>query len=186
VSGIHTDSDGVQSVVGGVKRVWSRFATQDGTGTVGAGEHLANGDYSTADDFYVEAQAGEILLVARMIVSYRDAGVFDAEKYGNAITIADGEGVSLIVEQDGVEVEDLTGGIPINTNAAWRSRCYDADVWTIGTGDNYLSARWTFTKHGAPVRLLAGDKLIARLHGNFDGLVAQAFLFEGTYGNQLD
>ena len=172
--------------MGATGRVWSRFATQDGTGVVVGTNAAAVGDFSTPDDFYIEPQGSEVLLVARMIFHLRDAGALDAEKYGNGITIAAGDGVSLIVSQGGVETEDLTGGVPINTNAGWRARCYDAEAWTIGTGDNYITARWTFTKHGAPIRLMGGDKLIVRVDGDFTNLIEHTFLFEGVYENIKD
>ena len=182
MSGVHTGIDGKPHLLTPQKRGWTRYATTDGTGVVAGGNNDANIDLSTPDDFYIEAQADEILLVSRVIVYIQDSA-FTADKYGT-ITLNAGEGVSIIVEQDGVEVEDLSGGVPIDSQGAWAGQCHDVNPYDgFAAGDEAVSARYTFKKHGddAAIRLQSGDKLIFRVHGDFGDLTHHRFLCEGVY-----
>lgn len=160
---------------------WSRYATSDGTGVADGTVESATVDASVAPiDFWVEAQPGETLIVARLMVMIQDAS-FVATDYG-AITLGATDGVSIILEQGGVEVEDLTGGVPIRDTAHWAGQCYDVTVYEgFPAGDEAMAARYTFAKHGAPLRLEPGDKLIIRLDGNFSTLTEHHFLLEGAY-----
>ena len=182
MSGVHTGIDGKPHLLTPQKRGWTRYATTDGTGVVAAGNNEASIDLSTPDDFYIEGQADEILLVARVLVMVQDAS-FTAAKYGT-VTLNAGEGVNIVVEQDGVEVEDLSGGVPIGSVGDWAGQCHDVNLYAgFASGDGVMSARYTFAKHGddAAIRLQAGDKLIFRVHGNFAGLTHHRFLCEGVY-----
>ena len=181
MSGVHTGIDGKPHLLTPQKRGWTRYATTDGTGVVAGGNNEASIDLSTADDYYIEA-SGEILLVARVIVMVQDTS-FTADKYGT-ITLNAGEGVSIVVERDGVEVEDLSGGVAIGSVGDWAGQCHDVNLFAgFAQGDAVMSARYTFTKHGedAAIRLQSGDKLIFRVHGDFGDLTHHRFLCEGVY-----
>lgn len=161
-------------------RPWSRYATTDGTGVYTAGTADAVGNYAVDTDFWVEAQAGETLIVQRLMLMIQDA-TMSADQYGT-VTLGAGEGVSIIVEQDGVEVEDLSGGYRIESIGHWAGQCHDVIVLAgLAAGDDVCTARYTFAKHGAPLRLEPGDKIIFRLKGNFSGLTHHLFLLEGAY-----
>ena len=163
-----------------LNRLWTRFATTDGTGVVAGGNESAAIDLSTPDDYFIEAQAGEYLVVARAIILIQDTA-FDADKYGTVVLNA-AEGVNIVLEQDGVEVEDLSGGVPISTIGEWAGQCQDLNTHAgFAAGDDIATARYTFAKHGDAIRLEPGDKLIFRCHGNFAALSKHRFLVEGIY-----
>lgn len=163
-------------------RLWTRYATTDGTGVVDGDNNDWGIDLSTPDDYYIEAQAGEYLLVSRVIIFVEDTS-FLADKLGT-VTLAAGEGINIIIEQEGVEVEDLTGGVPMATVGHIAGQCHDVNIFDgFASGDDALSARYTFGKHGDVIRLSPGDKLIFRVHGNLAALTHGHFLIEGVYEN---
>jgi hypothetical protein len=155
----------------------SRFADTVGDGT---GSKNANGNYATtAETFYLEAGANEVVNIARMLVTVEDSTGMDATKYGNNITLTNG--ISVHCEgPDAVKMFDLTDpDVPIKTNAEWGMYCHDASLKTWGSGNDLLLVRWTFERSGTPVQLHPGDKLIITLNDNFTGLVAHRFLLQG-------
>ena len=161
-------------------RLWTRYATTDGTGVVADANNDWGIDLSTPDDYYVEAQAGEVLIVSRVIIYVNDSS-FLADKLGT-VTLNAGEGINIIVEQDGVEVEDLTGGVPMATVGDIAGQCHDVSIFDgFASGNDTMSARYTFSKHGDFIRLTPGDKLIFRVHGNLAALADGHFLVEGVY-----
>lgn len=157
--------------------ILSRYLDTNGNGT---GTKNANGDYSGAvEEFYIEAQAGENLEIARMIVSVEDTGGMQAQEYGNlGSALTNGIEVKVLNEHDTV-IMDLTDGIPIKTNAQWGIICYDVDVKSWGAGNSLLLVRWTFAKSGQLIYLEEGQKLVVYLNDDLDGLLFHYFMVQG-------
>jgi len=155
-----------------------RYLCTNGDGT---GTKSATGDYSGAEEiFFIQPAAGEIFLLERLIVYVVDVGAFDADKYGNDITLTNG--IVLREKDDDGVIADITDGLPIKTNSHWARNCYDVAHYSYGTGNETLAARWTFSKAGSPIRL-AGDennRLEIVLHDKLDGLVEHTFLVQGS------
>lgn len=161
-------------------RLWTRYATTDGTGVVAAENNDWGIDLSTPDDYYIEAQTDEVLLVSRVIIFIEDSS-FLADKLGT-VTLNAGEGINILIDQGGTEIEDLTGGVPMATVGHVAGQCHDVNIFDgFASGDDTLSARYTFSKHGDLIRLTPGDKLIFRVHGNLADLTHGHFLLEGIY-----
>jgi len=157
--------------------IFSRFLDTNGDGT---GTKDAVGNYASDTDFYIECPANQKYVVSRVLVTISDTGSLAAGEYGN-ISLTGDEGVSIIIEQRGVE-NDLTDGIPITSNACWhRIAGVDMVRSSFGSGDDFLSIRYSFFKHGTEVVLNTGDKLIARLNGNLSGLTSHYFTVQGYY-----
>lgn len=139
---------------------------------------------STPVLFKVGAPEGTTLHIHRMIVGIRDDGTFSAEKYG---VIANGltNGLEIgLYNESGTQLQDLTGGINVKNNAGWGRLCYDVDVKTWGNGDQFLLARWTFTKSGLAITINHGLEATDRYLGvvvndNLTSLVAHTFTAEG-------
>jgi hypothetical protein len=128
--------------------------------------------------FYIEAQAGEILRVARMIVHIEDAITWNAAEYGN-LGAALTNGVSVTVEDtDGNTINTLTD-ITVKSNADWGRYCFDNAYVAYGAGNDFLSARWTFDKAGSPIRLKLGEKFVVTVNDDLDGLDAHTFVVQG-------
>jgi len=146
--------------------------TDDGSGT---------STMETPFRFYAEAQAGQILRIARLLVHIEDATVWSAANYGNlaaALTV----GITVHTEDSsGATIIDLTNGDPVKSNADWGKFCYDVSYVAFGAGNDFLQARWTFTKSGQYIRLDGdtGDNLAVVLNDNFSGLVTHKFLVQG-------
>lgn len=177
---IHTDNMSiVESPVS--NRLFSRFADTNGDGT---GLKSLIADYSSAaEEVFIAPAAGEVMVVSRVIISVEDAGTFDAAKWGNNITLTNG--IKIFEESGGVEITDYTDGLPIKSSGEAAARFHDVTIHSFGTGNQILSGRYTFAKHGKPIRLVGelGDRLVVELNDNFTGLVAQKFLFQGYYEN---
>ena len=146
----------------------------DGTGTI----DLAS-DYSTvAGSVFIQPPAGKHFVLKRMLVLVQDTGSFDAAKYGNGVTLTNGIEIEVENATGGV-VLDLLDGQPIKENVAWGSFCFDVDVKTWGTGDEFLVARWTFEKSGRDIELTEDDTFSVKASDDLSGLNAQRFLVQG-------
>jgi len=159
--------------------IWSRYLSDDGTTT---GNKSAIGDYSgAAEEWYLEAAAGQRLHVHRLLIGYEDAGGGTAEEYGN-IGSALTNGIELEVrDEDDVVEMDLTDSVPIKSNGQWAVVCHDAQRKDWGAGDDLYTVRWTFAKAGDDILLQPGWKLVVKLNDSFVGLVSHYFLAQGHY-----
>ena len=148
----------------------------DGSGTLSAIGNYSGG----AEEFFIAPGAEEIFCITRMIVSLSDAGAFDADKYGNNITITNG--VLLHVANDSSTLYSLIQpSHPVTTNAGWAHYCHDFTEHGFGTGNVHGTARWTFSKSGKMVVLdgALGEKLVVTLEDDYSGLVSHHFLVQG-------
>lgn len=152
-----------------------RFLDTAGNGT---GTKNANTNTSVAaDDFYISGPTSGRITLVRMIISIRDDFGFSAEKYGALAELTNGVGVS--VTSDGTTT-DLLDGVKVKTNEGWGRQCFDVDINTTGTGDDYLVARWTFAAAGKPLVLSsATDKLVVTTNDDLTGLVEHYFMVQG-------
>lgn len=160
-----------------------QFLATTGKGAT-TGHTNAVGDYSTGtgtsgESFIISPSTGEAYRIERMLIHVQDTGAFAAEEYGNLTALTNG--VAIRVETDTGTVHDLTGTVPVKTNAQWGRHCYDVRVDTWSVGDEFLSARWTFAKSGYPLRLDGdrGERLVAYMQDSCTGLVAHDFFVNG-------
>ena len=151
--------------------------TGDGTGTTSA-----IGDYlTTPTSFFFKQAELETVHIHRMIVTVRDTGAFDAAKYGNGITLADG--IRLFHKDADDEVLEELTAFPVKTSGDWAGQCFDVDSLTFGTGDELLVVRWTFAKSGLPliIHFNKGEYLEIPLTDDFSNLVDHKFKIDGVY-----
>jgi hypothetical protein len=159
----------------------------------GTGDTEVIGDYSVTPgifEFIAPADTDRTAEVVRMIVSIRDTGMFDAETYGNGITLTNGLTMS-IRNGDGSHLEDVFA-FPIRSNADWASHVgpFGADVKTWGQGDEFLVLRWTFadymgTGSAGPMVLQPGQRLRLTAADDLSGLVSHRFVLEGHRGQTI-
>jgi len=157
------------------------FATKDGAtfdeGTSGGGYLDGNWNAipnaaAAAESWRVVAPAGGIK-IGRLMVRIQGAGVFSGWGTIAALT----KGIRVRVSINSV-VRDLTK-VPWLTHADMAAINYDVQEVTLGGSAKVVVARWTFTKHGAPLILDEGDYVEVVLNDDFSGLVKQSFVFEG-------
>lgn len=154
-----------------------QFLDVDGDGS---GNFNANGNYSvTPEIFYIQPPAGRTYVLHRLLVHVVDSGTFDSGSYGNGITLSNG--VVIRVSDDEGVLHTLTAQDPIITNTDWEAHCYDAQPSAYGLGNESLSARWTFTRDGAPIVLRGSknERLEVYLSDDFSGLVKHTFKVAG-------
>jgi len=157
----------------------SRYLDTAGNGT---GTKNAVGNYAGAvEEFYIEPGAGECFNLTRLIVTIEDAGGGTAQEYGN-IGAALTNGIEVIVEnEDGTTIMDLTDGVPVKSNGDWARLCYDVNWLDKGSGNDYITVRWTFAKSGSDITLEEGQRLTVQLNDSLVGLITHYFLVQGTY-----
>lgn len=154
-----------------------RFSTGgDGTGTL----NMAVDGSSTPVTFKVAPSSGTILRIARIIVFVEDSGSFDADKWGNNITLANGQ--RLNVKQNGLTRNLLTQW-NIKTSGDMAAVCHDATLNNWGQGNGFATFRLTFARAGQLVRLdgSKGDELQWVIRDDQTGLVKQYITFQGFY-----
>lgn len=155
-------------------RIISRFLSTDGTAT-------GTKDMSTTADEYYIVDSDSTLEIARMIVSYQDAGGGNVSEYGN-IGAALTSGILVQVRgRDGSTVrKDLLDGETIQTNGDWARFCYDANRLDWGAGEDYFVVRWTFSKSGEPLILEPGQRLSMVIQDDLSLLTNHYALVQGV------
>lgn len=145
----------------------------DGSGTV-----QAIGDFSGASvDFFITPPENIRFDINRILIQIVDMGPVDAGSYGNGITLTNG--ISFLLLDGSTVLQDFMVGLPVLTNGDWGRFAFDIIDTSFGTGENYVSARWTFTRGGGPIKL-NNLSFAARLNDDFSGLVAHTFLVQGV------
>ena len=150
----------------------------DGTGTKNANVNGA----TTAVVFKINLPSTRWINLARMIVEVRDAGQFSAERYGfiaNGLT--NGIQVGRFLTADDSLSVDYLDGLPVKHNAAWGRHCYDTTLRTWGAGDQFLHARWTFSRAGIFTHMRSTDASYfgVKIRDDCTGLVEHYFTVQG-------
>lgn len=115
--------------------------------------------------------------VHRLLIHYEDAGTMDTAAYGNAITLTNG---IIIRSNISNTIYNLTYD-PVHTNGEWSKHNYDVRHDQYGTGNEFISARWSFDKAGTIIKLdgANGDSIDIILQDDLTGLISQSFVFQG-------
>lgn len=153
----------------------------DGTGTTNA-----IGDYSvTPLSLKYGPSSTEDVEIGRMIVKIEDAGTFDADKYGNNITLTNGIRCYVKDSSDAV-IEEITA-FPIISSGDWAGHCHDVTLHSFGTGNNVLTVRWTFSRSGHPIELhlTNGQYFEIYLNDDFTGLIEHRFQIQGYFKDEF-
>ena len=148
----------------------------DGTGTV----EMVGNYSSTATEFSVDGPTApeDYLYLERILIFVQDTGVFDAEGWANMGTLTNGIDLKVVNAADETLVQ-LTPA-PIKSSGDLAALCHDVVFADYGTGENYATARWTFTKFTPDGLVLnAGEKLVATLHDNMSSLTKQRMTVQG-------
>ena len=159
------------------------FSFRLSTDGSGGGTTNAIGNYSGAGDteFYLAATNGDVIELHRMIVFIEDTGNLLADGYGAGSALTEGMTLALKDADDNV-----LSSLPftIKTNAEWAAICHDLTSHDFGSGNNYITARWTFSRFGAPIVLKNGQKFVLTCRDNMSVLVSHYFTMQGIYVNR--
>jgi len=146
----------------------------------GSGNDNMNIDGSSAPIiFKIKPGIDESLKIARIIVYVEDSGTFDAEKWGNGITMSNG--IEFKLKQNGIPVNKL--GFNIKSSGDMAGICHDLNHQAFGTGNEFVTFRLTFTKAGRYVRLSGaeGDEMQCIINDDLSGLVKMHIIAQGFY-----
>lgn len=135
----------------------------------------------------VAAPPGKILYLHRLIVHIQDVGSIDSGGYGNGAALTNGLLGAIHARLDNGILFKQPLDIAVKTNADWGMYCYDVDVKSFGQGDQFLQARWTFSKAGIPFIFDGdkGEKLTIDVADDFTGLVSHRFNCQGYLQNKV-
>lgn len=148
----------------------------------GTGDTDMTGDYSSAaETFELHGPTAyeDYTIVERILVYVEDAGTFDTGDYGNAVTLTNGIDLAVTTSTGTVQVQ-LTP-VSVKTSGDWAALCYDVSQNGWGTGNEFLTARWTFTKFtdGRGLVLNDGSKLVCTVNDDMRGLVHHRITCQG-------
>ena len=130
-------------------------------------------------------------LAERLGLEYLDTGaMYRAVTFAalrRNIDPADDEPVAALVRRVDLAVTDSAGNVlvqltpsPVKTSGDWAALCYDVAVATWGTGDEFLTARWTFAKFvSGGLALNDGSKLVCTVNDDMRGLVSHRITAQG-------
>ena len=147
-------------------------------GTEAIGNYSTGAGGSSGEIFKIQPSSTQDFRIERMMIHIQDTGIFAAGEYGKLSALTNG--IHVHVASDTGIVHDLTD-ITVKTNAQWARQCYDTRVDTWGVGDEFLTARWTFSKGGYPLRLdgSKNQRLEVYLLDSTTGLNAHNFFVNG-------
>lgn len=152
--------------------------TGDGTGT----ENANVDGSSTPVIFKIQPAQGEVFQLNRMLVHIEDSGTFQSDTYGAILAAAISTGVQVQVRltSDDSVIQDLTNGVPVESNQQWGRFCYDTRLDSyIGGGNDHVHVRWTFERDGAPIILDETMYFCIIINDDFTGLVEHYFRITG-------
>lgn len=154
--------------------------TGDGTGDTNAIE-----DYSGAGlgstDFKIVPAPGEIMRIERMIIAIVAMNATSQDSYGGLGILSNG--ITTKKKNAGGDIQDLTAGIPITTQAQWAHLCFDSFQPDPGMGNDHVLYRWRFMQAGTPVRLVGdnGEFLAVTINDDMTGLLQHVFNVQGHF-----
>lgn len=133
----------------------------------------------TPVSFKVVPPAGVSYGIARVVFSLRDTGTMDSGGWGNNGGNPLANGMKFIWHKNGVDI-DLTPE-SITSHYILAGVCYDLDHNNWGAGDEYITARFSFTKAGQYLTFNGdeGDYLEVLVRDNLTGLVDQRLSAQG-------
>jgi len=156
-----------------------RFLDTNGDGS-GAKNVIGNYAGGSAETFFIAPPSDKKFVLSRMMVSIRDTGSMDSGLYGNGITITNG--LTLKKKDGSGDILDMLDGLTIKTNGDWGRHCYDVSRSNFGSGDEYITVRWSFFRagnKGINLSGAAGEFFELGLNDDFSGLVEHYYFIEG-------
>jgi len=116
------------------------------------------------------------LVLSRLLVHIEDNGAITADDYGALATLSSGLRIQKTI---GGITYNLDGGLPITGNTHWARLAFDMKEHVFGSGNNFVTARWTFGATGIPMILQGADVLFVTVNDDLTTLVEHTMLVQG-------
>ena len=125
--------------------------------------------------FSVSPPAGEVWRIASWSLYVQDGGTFDAEKWGNGITMTNG--LVPMVNYGGTSYDLLD--FPLINSGDLSSVSDGINHYAFGAGDEIITAEWSFVANGQYLRLTENDAIQIVVNDDLTGLTKQYSLIKG-------
>ena len=143
----------------------------------GSGNYNMNVNGSiTPVNFFIKPQANTVLYIARAIFILVDAGSFDSGGWGNNGGVPLQNGIDIVLHQNGY---DFAIDNKLKRHSDVAALCYDVSKYSWGSGDEWLTARLTFTKFHGFIELKENDYIKIVINDDLTYLKEQHITFEG-------
>jgi len=151
---------------------YSRFLSN------GADINMAVDGSTTPVAFSLTVPEGQFYLVNRGILDIRDSGSWAPDGYGSNGALTNGL-TGHVEDAAGTIRFNLTEQKDLKTNADWGAFCYDTTLldWGNAQATKSFSARWTFTKDGAPILMLPGWSLHVQVNDDLSDIELHTLRF---------
>lgn len=116
-------------------------------------------------------------LINRALLYYKDGGTWTEVKFGSLTALTNG--LLLAVHRNGAVILDLLDGFPIKNNGDLSRVCYDNDIRSIGSGEAYQPARYTFGKAGQPLLLRKNDSIVMTVQDDIQLITEMYVMVQG-------
>lgn len=168
-----------------IEPVLSQHMSKDGADVV----FDASVDASGGDQYWEFRPSSGLHVVTRLLVTVRDTGTFDAEDYGNRIELTNGITAERVQGAGGgADVLQTFTDLAIKNNVAWATYSHDLAHYSFGTGDEFITVRWSFFKSGTDgikIDSNLNQALRITINDDFTGLEGHFFVVQGrTAGSQ--
>jgi hypothetical protein len=153
--------------------------------SIGDGSGSVNQNVNGAETpvvFKMKPEAGQIMLVHHINILVRDNPSFDSGGWGALANTPLTNGCVLGKILDGSHSDAFN----LKSNADMAGICYDITHHSFDPGDEFVVARFSFRKLGAPIRLIGdnNDELNFTINDDLTALVDQYVVAEGEFENQ--
>lgn len=138
---------------------------------------------------WYEYVATETTYCQRLMVYVQDGGNFTAvTTFGSEPALTNGLEIVKLDTDGSTILTDFTAGETTNIhgNGCWSRFCYDAAYFSFGSGDNFLTARWTLANCGVHPVLLAGQSLAVRVNDDLSGVSRFTIQLQAYRPKQVD
>jgi hypothetical protein len=144
--------------------------------TDGSSENMAVDGSVTPVIFHIQPPEGEVWRIDGWIIYVEDGGSFDAQKWGNNITITNGF-MPRLKRGNNEAVDLLSFGLKSSGDLA--SISDEFKHLDFGSGNQFVIAKWDFIKTGQYLRLTSDDRLEIVVRDDLTNLVSQFSHIQG-------
>lgn len=116
--------------------------------------------------------------IARLNIHIQD-GKVDPPDFGGISALTNGV-LFEIYDSDDTLIIDLLDGVPIKANTHWAMFAGTDVVVHTGTGDDAMTARWTFARAGGALHITAGQYFQATIRDNLSAISAFHMVLQGV------